>query len=135
MVMSAQPLPRITPEQYLEIERAADFKSEYFGGRMYAMAGGTIAHAHIAHNINGALFQALRGGSCFALSSDARLTVSVDGLFTYPDVMVVCGEAKYLDSRRDAVLNPCAIVEVLSKSTEGYDRGFKFAQYRKLESL
>src|SRR5882724_8135313 len=124
--MSAQSIPRLTPEQYLEIERAADFKSEYFAGRMYAMVGGWIPHAHIIANVTGALFQALRGGPCIALSSDARLGVSVEGLYTYPDLMVVCGGPKFVDNRRDTVMNPTVIVEVLSKSTEGYDRGFKF---------
>jgi Uma2 family endonuclease len=96
--MSTQPLPRMTPEQYLAMERAAEFKSEYFE-RMYPMPGGAIPHAR-------------------------RLRVSAQGLCTYPDVTVVCGEARF-----------AVIVEVLSKSTEGHDRGFKFAQYRKLDSL
>lgn len=133
--MSAQALPRITPEQYLEAERAAEFKSEYYGGQIYAMAGGTIPHAHIIANFTGALFLALRGSTCFVLSSDARLRISATGLYTYPDVMVVCGDPKFADDQRDTVLNPTLIVEVLSKSTEGHDRGFKFAQYRKLDSL
>ena len=133
--MSAQALPKITPEQYLEAERAAEFKSEYYGGQMYAMAGGTIPHAHIIANFTGALFQALRRSTCFVLSSDARLRISASGLYTYPDVMVVCGDPKFADNQRDTVLNPTLIVEVLSKSTEAHDRGFKFAQYRKLDSL
>jgi Uma2 family endonuclease len=133
--MSAQALPKITPEQYLEAERSAEFKSEYYGGQMYAMAGGTIPHAHIIANFTGALFQALRGGACFVLSSDARLRISASGLYTYPDLMVVCGDPKYADDRRDTVLNPTLIVEVLSESTEAHDRGFKFAQYRKLDSF
>src|SRR5258707_10979191 len=133
--MSAQPLPRMTPEQYLAMERAAEFKSEYFEGQVYAMAGGTIPHAHVIANVTIALGQGLRGGPCFVLSSDARLRVSPEGLYTYPDVMVVCGEVKYADNQKDTLLNPKLIVEVLSKSTEANDRGFKFAQYRKLESL
>jgi Uma2 family endonuclease len=133
--MSAQPIPRITPEQYLAMERAAKFKSEYFDGHVYAMAGGTIAHAHVIANVTGALFQALKGGPCFVLSSDAMLRVSPGGLYTYADVMVVCGEAKFADDQKDTLLNPTLIVEVLSKSTEANDRGFKFAQYRKLDSL
>src|SRR6266700_6559473 len=112
--MSAQALPKITPEQYLEAERVAEFKSESYGGQIYAMAGGTIPHAHIIANFTGALFQALRGGTCFVLSSDARLRVSASGLYTYPDLMVVCGDPKYADDRRDTVLNPTLIVEVLS---------------------
>src|SRR5947209_20455661 len=133
--MSAQPLPRMTPEQYLAMERAAEFKSEYFEGQVYAMAGGTIPHAHLIANVTIALGQGLRGGPCIVLSSDAKLRVSHEGLYTYPDLMVVCGEAKYADNQKDTLLNPTLIVEVLSKSTEANDRGFKFAQYRKLESL
>lgn len=133
--MSAQSIPRLTPEQYLEIERAAEFKSEYFAGRMYAMAGGTIPHAHVIANVIVALAQAVRDRPCIVVSSDARLGVSVEGLYTYPDLMVICGDPKFVDNRRDTVMNPSVIVEVLSKSTEGYDRGFKFAQYRRLESL
>ena len=133
--MSAQALPKITPEQYLEAERVAEFKSEYYGGQSYAMAGCTIPHAHIIANFTGALFQALRGGTCFVLSSAARLRVSASGLYTYPDLMVVCGDPKYADDRRDTVLNPTLIVEVLSESTASYDRGGKFAHYRKIVSL
>src|SRR5437879_13570551 len=90
--MSAQPLARLTPEQYLQAERAAEFRHEYFEGNVYAMSGGAIPHAHVIANVTGALFQALRGGPCFVLSSDARLRVSPSGLYTYPDLMVVCGE-------------------------------------------
>jgi Uma2 family endonuclease len=133
--MSAQALPWITPEQYLEAERSAEFKSGYFGGQIYAMAGAPIPHAHIIANVTGALFQALRGSTCFVLSSDARLRISASGLYTYPDLMVVCEDPKFADEHRDTVLNPTLIVEVLSKTTEANDRGFKFAQYRKLESF
>jgi Uma2 family endonuclease len=133
--MSAQALPKITPEQYLEAERSAEFRSEYYGGQIYAMAGGTIPHAHIVANCIGAFFQALRRSTYFVLSSDARLRISANDLYTYPDVMVVCGDPKFADNQRDTVLNPTLIVEVLSKSTEAHDRGFKFAQYRKLDSL
>src|SRR6266852_4293129 len=115
--MSAQALPRITPEQYLAMERAAEFKSEYFNGHMYAIAGGTYLHARIIANTTGALVQSLKGGPYFVLSSDARLRTSLDGLYTYPDVTVVCGEAKFADDQKDTLLNPAVIVEVLSKST------------------
>lgn len=133
--VSAYPQPRITPEQYLEAERAAEFKSEYYEGRVYAMAGGSVRHALLIANLLGALVQALRGGTCRVLSSDARLRVSVEGLYTYPDVTVVCGEIRTADDHRDTILNPTVICEVLSQSTEAHDRGFKFAQYRRLDSL
>src|SRR4029453_359727 len=133
--MSAQPLPRITPEQYLAMERAAEFKSEYFEGQVYAMAGGTYAHSRLIANTTEALFQALKQTRCTVASSETMLRVSPSGLYTYPDAMVVCGEARFADDQKDTLLNPAVIVEVLSKSTEGHDRGFKFAQYRKLDSL
>jgi len=125
----------MTPEQYLEMERAAEFKSEYFEGQVYAMAGGTYPHATIIANVGRELGQALKQKPCTVTGSDARLRISPAGLCTYPDVMVVCGEAKFADDQRDTLLNPTLIVEVLSKSTEGHDRGFKFVQYRKLDSL
>jgi Uma2 family endonuclease len=133
--MSAHAQPRITPEQYLETERTADFRSEYYAGRVYAMAGGSFVHVHIIGNLTVALFQALKGRPCIVTPVDLRLRISPAGLYTYPDVMVVCGEPKFADDRRDTLLNPAFIVEVLSPSTEGYDRGFKAAQYRTIESL
>jgi Uma2 family endonuclease len=133
--MSAQALPKITPEQYLEAERSAEFKSEYYGGQMYAMAGGTYPHATIILNLGGELRQMLKQRPYIVTTSEARLRISQGGLYTYPDVMVVCGDPKFDDNQRDTVLNPTLIVEVLSKSTEAHDRGFKFAQYRKLDSL
>src|SRR5438067_1855554 len=104
--MSAQPLSRMTPEQYLAMERAAEFKSEYFVGQVYPTAGGAIPHAHVIANVTVALGQALKGGPFIVLSSDAKLRVSPEGLYTYPDVMVVCGEAKYADNQKDTLLNP-----------------------------
>jgi len=125
----------MTPEQYLAMERSAEFKSEYFDGQVYAMAGGTYPHATILTNVSGELRQALKQKPCTVTSSEARLRVSPGGLYTYPDVMVVCGEAKFAADQTDTLLNPTLIVEVLSPSTEANDRGFKFGQYRKLESL
>ena len=134
--MSAQSQPRLTPEQYLEIERAAqDVRSEFYNGRMYAMSGGTHRHAIVIGNLSRELGFALKRGPCVVTTSDMRVRVSKTGLFTYPDIMVVCDKPQYGDSRVDTVLNPSLIVEVLSPSSEAYDRGFKFAQYRALESL
>lgn len=134
--MSAQPQPRLTPEQYLEIERAAqDIRSEYYNGRMYAMSGGTHPHAIVIGNLGSELRIALKKGPCVVTTSDMRVRVSKTGLYTYPDIVVVCDPPQYGDGRHDTVLNPTLIVEVLSPSTEAYDRGFKFAQYRTLESL
>jgi Uma2 family endonuclease len=133
--MSTQAKPFLTPEQYLEIERAAEYKSEYFNGEMFAMAGGTLDHAMIASDVSGILRAQLRGRPCRIAGSDLRLQVSPDGLYTYPDIVVFCGKAKLADAHRDTITDATAIIEVLSPSTENYDRGFKFEQYRGLPSL
>jgi Uma2 family endonuclease len=133
--MSAQPRPRLTPDEYLKIERAAEFKSEYYGGHMYAMSGGSYAHGLIIANIVAKLWQGLAGKGCSVTASDVRLRVSALGLYTYPDTAVVCGTPAFADDQADTLLNPALLIEVLSPSTEAHDRGFKFAQYRQLESL
>jgi Uma2 family endonuclease len=125
----------MTPEQYLEAERAAEFKSEYYNGHMYAMAGGTQVHNFILGNTAAALLPISRRRGCVVNTSDLRLRVSHGGLYTYPDIMVICGPTRFADDQKDTVLNPILIIEVLSPSTEAHDRGFKFAQYRELESL
>jgi Uma2 family endonuclease len=133
--VSAQPQPRLTPEQYLEIERAAEFKSEYYNGRMYAMSGASYKHVLITGSLAYRLRNCLEKRPCTVLTSDLRLRVAPGGLYTYPDLVVVCGEPKFADNQADTLLNSLLIVEVLSPNTEAYDRGFKFAQYRTLESL
>jgi len=133
--MSTQPTTRLTPEQYLEIERQAEFKSEYYDGEMFAMAGATEVHNLIVWNIGGELRTQLRGGLCRGYSNDMRVHIPATGLYTYPDVVVVCGDRQFLDNRRDTLLNPTLLVEVLSPSTEAYDRGRKFEHYRSLPSL
>src|SRR5579871_1334615 len=133
--MSAHPQPRLTPEEYLEHDRASDVRNEYYNGHMYAMAGGSVLHAIIIGNLTRETGNALRGRPCFVAPSDLRVRISPDGLYTYPDIVVVCGELKVLDRRNDTVLNPILVIEVLSPSTEAYDRGFKSAQYRTLETL
>lgn len=133
--MSAHALPRITPEQYLAIERAAEIKSEYYDGQMFAMSGGTLPHALIGLNLGSAARNALQGRNCHAVNSDLRMRISPHGPFVYPDVTIYCGSAILADDYRDILLNPAVVFEVLSKSSEAYDRGFKFAQYRTIESL
>jgi Uma2 family endonuclease len=133
--MSAQAQPRLTPEQYLELERAAEFRHEYYNGRMYAMSGGSFPHVIVIGNLSSELRLALKKTSCIVATSDLRIRVSPNGLYTYPDIAVVCGPPKLLDGHKDTLLNPVLIIEVLSPSTEAYDRGFKSAQYRTLESL
>ena len=135
--MSAVAQPRrYTPEEYLALERDAEYKSEYVNGYIYAMAGGTPEHALIAANVIGELRTRLRGGPCRPYSSDLRTRGNPrGGLYTYPDVVVVCGELHRDPLDANTITNPTLIVEVLSDSTEAYDRGDKFAHYRTLDSL
>lgn len=123
-----------TPEEYLAAERRASQKHEYFGGEIFAMAGCTEKHDTIAANVTIALGNALRGGPCRPHTSDMRIHIPATGLYTYSDGLIVCG-AQFTDDTRDTLVNPAVIVEVLSDSTEGYDRGKKFDNYRSIPSL
>jgi Uma2 family endonuclease len=129
------PIDHYAPEEYLALERAAEFKSEYIDGEIVAMTGGSRAHSLIAGNVLGELRSALREQPCEVHGSDLRVTVEVAALYTYPDVTVICGEPVFEDEAEDTVMNPVVIVEVLSPSTEAYDRGKKFARFRLLPSL
>src|SRR5262245_46213246 len=108
--MSAQPQPRLTPEEYLELERAAEFRHEYYNGHIYLMAGGTVRRALIAHNLHHRLGSGLEKLPCIVVGADVRLCVASGGLYTYPDLMVVCGDPKYGDDRQDTLLNPVLII-------------------------
>jgi Uma2 family endonuclease len=125
----------ITPEEYLEIERTAEYKSEYYNGELFAMSGASRRHNVIAFNISGILYRQLRNRHCEAYTADMRVKVSPTGLYTYPDVAIVCGEPLFEDDHLDTLLNPSVIIEILSESTEHYDRGKKFENYRRLASL
>lgn len=133
--MSPLVQPRYSPEEYLALERKAQHKSEYFHGRIYALAGASRAHNLIVFNFAAALGAQLRGRPCEGYVNDMRVKVSQTGLYTYPDVVALCGEPRVEDPQVDTLLNPSVIIEVLSDSTEGYDRGEKFAHYRRLDSL
>ena len=133
--MSMQPKTFISPEDYLARERKAEYKSEYFNGEMFALAGASERHATIVVNVTYLLVGQLRGRPCKAYSNDLRVRVSSTGLYTYPDVVVVCGQPQFADNQRDVLLNPTLIVEVLSESTQDYDRGGKFEHYRSLPSF
>ena len=133
--MSTQPKAFLTPEQYLEIERKAEFKSEYYKGEMFAMAGAGSSHNLIAMNAGVLLNVQFRGRPCRVYGSDMRARVSQTGLYTYPDISAVCGRPRLEDDHVDTLLNPNLIIEVLSPSTEAYDRGRKFEQYRSIPSL
>jgi Uma2 family endonuclease len=125
----------LTEAEYLEIERAAEFKSEYFQGEMFAMSGARESHVQVSCNLLVELTLGLRGRPCAVYSSDMRVQVKSIGLYTYPDISIACGERRFRDDRRDTLLNPVVLIEVLSPSTEGYDRGAKFELYKNLESL
>ena len=132
--MSAVP-NTITPQFYLDREREADFKSEYYRGEIFAMSGGSPRHSLIAANFAGAAWQSLRDKPCDVYNSDLRVKVSPSGLYTYPDASIICGELEFDDDKKDTVTNPTVLVEVLSESTESYDRGAKSSLYRDLPSL
>jgi Uma2 family endonuclease len=134
-MMASNPKKLFTPEEYLAIERDADYKSEYFDGEIFAMAGASEEHNLIAGNIFASLHSQVRQQGCRAYISDMRIDMSKNGLYAYPDVVVVCGESIFSDEYKDNLINPKVIIEVLSKSTEAKDRGFKFMRYRKLESF
>ena len=125
----------ITPEEYLVTERTAEFKSEYRNGQIIAMPGASRQHNLITVNISSGLHAQLLERICEVYTNDMRVKVSDSGLYTYPDVVVVCDEPRFEDNHFDTLLNPTVIVEVLSPSTESYDRHGKFLSYQTLESL
>jgi Uma2 family endonuclease len=125
----------ISVPEYLEIERTSEEKHEYYKGELFSMAGGKRVHAVIAGNILTKINNQIENKPCIAFGSDMKVQVKSDGLFTYPDISALCGEEKYLDAKEDTLLNPSLIIEVLSESTENYDRGKMFILYRELESL
>jgi Uma2 family endonuclease len=133
--MSAAHSPRYSPGQYLALERKAEHRSEYLNGQIIAMSGASREHNVIALNLAREISGRLRGGPCETYVSDMRVRVLPTGLYTYPDVVVVCGDRRFEDDCLDTLLNPTVIVEVLSPSTESYDRGRKFGHYRHVESL
>src|SRR2546423_4510369 len=126
---------RLSETDYLRLERAAEARSEYFDGEMFAMAGGTRAHSLIATNLARELSNQLKAGDCIVYNTDLRIKVEPTGLITYPDLSVVCGEQRFLDQQQDTLLNPVLIVEVLSNASEAYDRGKKFEHYREITTL
>ncbi len=131
----AEPKPLLSPEAYLELERKAEFKSEYYKGEVFAMSGARRNHVVLTHRFASLLSDALVERGCVTLPTDMRVHIPTSGLYTYPDIAVVCGEEEYLDDTFDTLLNPVLLVEVLSESTEDYDRGRKFAFYRQIPSL
>ncbi len=133
--MSTLPKTYLTPEQYLEIERRAECKSEYYQGEMFAMSGASREHNLIVASILFSLYSQLRSSRCETYPSDMRVHVRSTGLYTYPDVVIACQEPQFLDGQLDTLLNPTLLIEILSPSTEAYDRGRKFDHYQSIESL
>ena len=133
-----QTIARYTVEEYLALERGSGERHEYLDGQIYAMAGESIEHADISVNLVVELGSQLKGTPCRVWTKDSKVLSgpairsykSIKGLFSYPDIVVVCGEPRFLDEHRDVLLNPTLIIEVLSPSTESFDRGEKFWRYR-----
>ena len=134
--MTAQPVPQLSFEDWLAAERAAtDQRSEFVAGEVFAMTGATETHNLIVANVVRELGNALKGRPCRVYPSDLKVRIEAENVGTYPDAMVICGDRAFYDDRRDVVTNPTLIVEVLSESSEAYDRGNKFRHYRALPSL
>jgi Uma2 family endonuclease len=126
---------RYQPEEYLALEELSEYKSEYVDGEIVPMTGGSINHNRIAGNAYALLYIALRSTECEALGSDMRVWLPEYNVFTYPDITVICDDPIFYPGRTDTITNPVLIVEVLSPSTEDYDRGTKFQRYRSLSTL
>ena len=129
-----QQTARLTPAEYLAIERAAEFRHEYLDGEMLGMSGGSRQHSAIKLNVAFELRRQLQGRPCQPFDSDMRIKTSPTS-YAYPDFSVVCGDQEFDDDKGDTLFNPTLLIEVLSDSTEAYDRGRKFASYRQISSL
>lgn len=133
--MSAMPHENMTVQEYLEFERESDAKHEYLNGEVFAMAGASANYNLVTGNTYAALHAQLRKRPCLIFTNDMRVHIPATDLYTYPDIVIVCNAPQYEDKGKDTLLNPTLIIEVLSPSTENYDRGRKFQHYRSLSSL
>jgi Uma2 family endonuclease len=133
--MPTQTKPKMTVDDYLRSERQSDVRHEFLNGEMFAMSGASVAHGQIVTNVIASLRPQLRKTGCTIYAADLRVKVVARGLYTYPDVVAICGALQFDDAVKDTVLNPTLIIEVLSKSTRAYDRGPKFEYYRQIESF
>src|SRR5437868_13849004 len=133
--MSSVPTRLVSEQEYLASERKAEFKSEFYRGEIFAMAGATREHNLIAANVSRAIGNQLADQPCEVYQSDMKVRVAATGLYTYPDVVVGCGELRFADDKKDVLLNPVFVAEILSASTAAYDCGPKAAHYRILDSL
>ena len=132
--MAAEP-NQLSVQEYLRLERLAETKNEYLDGQMVAMTGATLRHGFIIGNLVGELKRQLKGRPCQVVPNDLRVRIPSEDVYTYPDVVVVCGEPSLEDHYADTLLNPTLLIEVLSPTTEAYDRGKKLRWYQSLESL
>jgi Uma2 family endonuclease len=136
MVLPQQYLPALSAEQYLDLERLSEMRHEFLDGLMYAMAGESRDHSRICYNLAGITHAKLNDTNCEGFSPNMKVRTGIGDLYAYPDLMIVCGEARFHDDKGDVLLNPTVIFEVLSPSTEKYDRGEKSLRYRtQIESL
>jgi len=135
MAISRKPQLTYTLEEYFTLEERVDYRSEFYRGEIFAMSGGSANHNRITGDLFAALLNSLSGQPCEPFVTDLRLLVKRKRLYTYPDVMVICGPLQFAPRRTDTVTNPVVIFEVLSPSTESYDRGKKFEFYRTIETL
>lgn len=133
--MSTQRNYLFTPEEYLSLERCAEYKSEYTDGHIVAMTGASFRHIQIVGNITISLGLQLKKRRCSVLSNEMKARLPDSSKFYYPDIIVMCGEPQFHDRRTDVLLNPTLIIEVLSDSTEAFDRGRKFQDYQRIEFL
>jgi len=133
--MSSQPQPALTSSQYLALERQSEIRHEFLRGEIFVMGGASRIHNQICFNLNTEIGQQFKQRDCTAYASDMRVLVDRTGLYTYPDLVITCDEPEFEDREMDTLLNPQVIIEVLSDSTEKYDRGAKFRHYRELDSI
>src|SRR3989337_3607958 len=133
-----EPAPKynyVSPEQYLEMERASDTKHEYYKGEVFAMSGASLNHNIVVSNVNTIILPFLKGKTCSMFGSDLRIHIPENSLYTYPDLSIICGKPELTDGIKDTVSKPSVIIEVLPKSTKDYDRGTKFTLYRSIKTL
>ncbi|MBF0413509.1 MAG: Uma2 family endonuclease [Desulfamplus sp.] len=133
--MIAQEKQKMTPEDYLEFEKNSELKHEYFDGEIFAMVGARKNHNRISSNVSRILGNQLLNRSCDVFISDMRVKIAEIEKYTYPDIVVACDKIEFIEEELDSLLNPVVIIEILSDSTESYDRGLKFTHYRLIESL
>ena len=133
--MATQPVVRLTEQDYLALERAAEYKSEFVDGEMYAMSGSSYRHSDLAGAINAEFRLQLKGRKCRVFNSDVRVRSAMGSSYFYPDLSIVCSNIQSYENSNDILTNPIVIVEVLSPSTSDYDHGKKFAHYREIPTL